>query len=168
AVGFTVTTLERDLRDNPPQAEIKIKEYSSWSCPHGLGRVAAGCDCTPGASNWKGALRRALDNLSNNIDDLYVSEVDNANLDPWKLRNEYVKVTLGQMTVEELLASHGAAGLDDEAVGRLGLLLAASYFRQRMYAASTFKYEDLSRPEPRYAIANGLRAVLLTQEATGA
>jgi hypothetical protein len=72
------------------------------------------------------------------------------------------------MSVDELIASHGATGVDDPAVGRLGMLLAASYFRQRMYAASTFKYEDLSRPEPRYAIANGLRAVLLTQEATGA
>ena len=31
-----------------------------------------------------------------------------------------------------------------------------------MYTAATFKYEDLSRPEPRYGIANGLRAALLS------
>jgi hypothetical protein len=37
-----------------------------------------------------------------------------------------------------------------------------------MYTASTFKYEDLSRAEPRYAIANGLQAIYLTQKATGA
>ncbi len=167
AVNQVVTTLEMDLRDNPPETEITVKEYTSWSCPHGLGRFAAGCDCTPGASNWKGALRRALDNLANNIDDLYVNEMEPHELDAWKVRNDYIKVTLGQMDVAGLLSSHGFNG-DDEAIGRIGALLAASYFRQRMYTASTFKYEDLSRAEPRYAIANGLQAILLTQHATGA
>jgi alpha-amylase/alpha-mannosidase (GH57 family) len=167
AVNQVVTTLERDLNENPPQHEITIKEYTSWSCPHGLGRYAAGCDCTPGASNWKGALRRALDNLANNIDDLYVNEVETFGTDPWKIRNDYVKVTLGQTNVAGLLSDHGIT-TDDEHIGRIGLLLAASYFRQRMYTASTFKYEDLSRAEPRYAIANGLQASLLTQQATGA
>jgi alpha-amylase/alpha-mannosidase (GH57 family) len=168
AVSHMVTTLERDLRDNPPKTEVTIKEYTSWSCPHGLGRYAAGCDCTPGASNWKGALRRALDNLSNNIDDLYVNEVEPTGVDPWKLRNEYVKVTLGQADVTQVMRDQGITEADDEVVGRIGNLLAASYFRQRMYTASTFKYEDLSRAEPRYAIANGLQAIYLTQQATGA
>ena len=167
AVNQIVTTLERDLSENPPQHEITIKEYTAWSCAHGLGRYAAGCDCTPGASNWKGALRRALDNLANNIDDLYVNEVEGYEVDPWKIRNDYVKVTLGQTNVAGLLSSHHIAA-DDDHIGRIGLLLAASYFRQRMYTASTFKYEDLSRAEPRYAIANGLQAILLTQQATGA
>ncbi|HLF01651.1 MAG TPA: DUF3536 domain-containing protein [Anaerolineales bacterium] len=167
AVNQTVTTLERDLRDNPPQAEITIKEYTSWSCPHGLGRYAAGCDCTPGASNWKGALRRALDNLSNNLDTHYLNAVETFELDPLKLRNDYVQVTLGQTSVAELLAAHGITKAVEDTIGRIGLLLAAAYFRQRMYTASTFKYEDLSRPEPRYAIANGLQAIRLTQKATG-
>ncbi|HLB47750.1 MAG TPA: DUF3536 domain-containing protein, partial [Anaerolineales bacterium] len=70
--------------------------------------------------------------------------------------------------VSDFLAAHGLAGADQDVVDRLGLLLAASYFRQRMYTASTFKYEDLARPEPRYAIANGLQAIRLTQKATGA
>jgi len=168
AVNQHVTTLERHLKANPPQAEITIKEYTSWSCPHGLGRFAAGCECTPGASNWKGALRRAFDNLANTVDDLYVTEMEQAGLDPWKLRNDYVRVTLGQADVEQLLRDHGLADSDPETAGRLGALLAAQYFRQRMYTAATFKYEDLSRPEPRYGIANGLRAALLCQEMTGA
>lgn len=167
-VGLPVTTLERNLRDNPPQFEITIKEYTSWSCPHGLGRFAAGCDCTSGASNWKGALRRALDNLANTVDDLYLTEADEAGLEPWKLRHDYARVTLGQVDVERFLLDHDLADTSHDTVGRVGALLAAQYFRQRMYTAATFKYEDLSRPEPRYGIANGLRAALLCQEATGA
>ncbi|MBI4315166.1 MAG: DUF3536 domain-containing protein [Chloroflexi bacterium] len=165
AVGHTVTTLESDLRENPPTANIKIKEFTSWSCPHGLGRFAAGCDCTAGASNWKGALRRAFDNLANNVDDQYVTETEEAHADPWQLRNDYVSATLGHATVEQFLADQGVAPAHHP---RLIALLAAGYFRQRMYTSATFKYEDLSRPEPRYAIANGLRAALLVQEATGA
>ncbi|MEK7785201.1 MAG: DUF3536 domain-containing protein, partial [Chloroflexota bacterium] len=168
SVGLPVITLERNLRENPPQSEITIKEYTSWSCPHGLGRFAAGCDCTSGASNWKGALRRALDNLANTVDDLYFTEADEAGLEPWKLRHDYARVTLGQVDVERLLLDHGLADTSHDTVGRVGALLAAQYFRQRMYTAATFKYEDLSRPEPRYGIANGLRAALLCQEATGA
>jgi alpha-amylase/alpha-mannosidase (GH57 family) len=168
AVGQTVTTLERYLGENPPLTEITVKEYTSWSCPHGLGRFAAGCDCTPGLSNWKGALRRAFDNLANNIDDLYVTETEEHGLDPWQLRNDYVRVTLGQTDVSHLLSDHGVTVADDETIGCLAALLAASYFRQRMYTSTTFKFEDLSRPEPRYAIANGLQAALLVQEATGA
>jgi hypothetical protein len=163
-----VTTLERYLGENPPLTEITVKEYTSWSCPHGLGRFAAGCDCTPGLSNWKGALRRAFDNLANNIDDLYVTETEEHGLDPWQLRNDYVRVTLGQTDVSHLLSDHGVTVADDETIGCLAALLAASYFRQRMYTSTTFKFEDLSRPEPRYAIANGLQAALLVQEATGA
>ncbi len=167
AAGQAVTTLARDLRDNPPQSEITIKEYTSWSCQHGLGRFAAGCECTPGASNWKGALRRAFDNLANNIDDLYVAEAEQVNVDPWQLRNDYARVTLGQLDVNQFLIEHELARAGRERLDRLAALLAAGYFRQRMYTSSAFKHEDLSRPEPRYALANGLRAALLAGEATG-
>jgi hypothetical protein len=36
-----------------------------------------------------------------------------------------------------------------------------------MYASCTFFFEDLDRLEPRYAIANGIRALALTRYATG-
>jgi len=36
-----------------------------------------------------------------------------------------------------------------------------------MYVSGTFFFEDLDRPEPRYGIANALRAILLEGEATG-
>jgi len=165
SIGLAVTTLERYLRDNPPQAEVTVKEYTSWSCKHGLGRYVAGCDCTPGDSHWKGALRRAFDNLSNNIDDLYVEIAQDARLDPWKLRNDYVHVTLGRVTADQFLKDEGLQ--DVSLAERLTKLLAASYFRQRMYISGTFKHEDLARVESRYAIANGLRAAMLVADVTG-
>jgi hypothetical protein len=46
-------------------------------------------------------------------------------------------------------------------------LLEAQFYRQRMYASCTFFFDDLDRHEPRYAIANGVRALALTRYATG-
>jgi len=45
-------------------------------------------------------------------------------------------------------------------------LLLAQFHRQRMYVSSSFFFDDLDRAEPRYAIANGARAILLTAEAS--
>jgi hypothetical protein len=46
-------------------------------------------------------------------------------------------------------------------------LLRAEFHRQRMYASCAFFFEELTRIEPRYAIANAARAVTLVKEATG-
>ena len=69
SVGFEVTTLGRDLRDNPPVRELEINEYTAWSCWHGLNRWSMGCECTPGDTRWKPALRRAFDHLANGVDE---------------------------------------------------------------------------------------------------
>lgn len=167
AVGCTITTLERELRDNPPKGEVRVREFTSWSCPHGLARYAAGCDCTPGPSNWKGALRRALDNFANNIDDLYVATMEDMGLDPWQVRIDYVRVYLKQIDTRQLLEESGWQNPDLPTVNLVTALMRAGHFRQRMYSSSTFRYDDLSRPEVRFSIANAWRAAMLTQQATG-
>jgi hypothetical protein len=44
--------------------------------------------------------------------------------------------------------------------------LRAEFHRQRMYASCAFFFEELTRVEPRYALANAGRAVQLVKEAT--
>ncbi len=168
AVGYEVTTLARDLRDNPPQKEIEIISNSAWSCPHGLSRWFQGCECTVGDSRWKAGLRRALEHLADQIDDIYVDFSRALAVDPWTLREAYYRVRLGQLTDAEFLNEFELTRLSsDQASGLLTLLL-AQFYRQRMFASSSFFYEDLDRAEPRYAIANGLRALLLsTNTASG-
>jgi len=46
-------------------------------------------------------------------------------------------------------------------------LLEAQYCRQAMYTSCGFFFEDLSRLEPRYAIAYAAKAIHLVKEATG-
>jgi hypothetical protein len=167
ALGFQVTSLAQYLADHPPQAEIEFREMTAWSCGHGLARWVTGCDCTPGDGRWKGALRRALDNLSGEIDLVYTTEASAFVINPWSLRDAYIAVVTGQMDGPAFLAVQGLGSLPAATTERLLKLLRAEFHRQRMYASCAFFFEELTRIEPRYAIANAARAVTLVKEATG-
>ena len=166
-VSLRLTTLELYLNQNPPQSDIAIVENTAWSCSHRLGRWVTGCDCTPGDGRWKGALRRALDNLACDLDTVFLKDTQRLGVAAWELRDAYIKVVLGETDGPSFLLSHDLGHLDSQDERRLLLLLEAQLYRQRMYASCTFFFDDLDRLEPRYAIANGLRALGVTKQATG-
>lgn len=168
AVGYEVTTLNRDLRDNPPTKEIEVIENTSWSCPHGIKRWFQGCECTTGDSRWKAGLRRALDHLADKLDAAYIDLARDLAIESWSLRENYYRVRLGELTEGQFLHEFGLARLTAPQSGALLALLLAQFYRQRMYSSSAFYQADLDRPEPRYALANALRALLLTAEVTSA
>lgn len=165
--GYEVTTLGRYFRQHPPEAEVEVVENTAWSCAHGLDRWVVGCDCTPGNSRWKGALRRALDNLACDLDGVYVEEARRLGVAPWELRDGYIAVVLGQMDGPAFLRERGLGHLKSEETQRLLWLLEAQFHRQRMYLSCAFFFDDLDRHEPRYAIANAARALDLVHRATG-
>ncbi len=167
AHGYRLTTLGLCLHQNSPQVELEVIENSAWSCSHRLNRWAIGCSCTPGDSRWKGALRRALDSLACDMDQAYVYEAGRLGIDPWPLRDNYIAVVMGQVDRSAFLVENGLGHLSDENAQRLLALLEAQFYRQRMYTSCTFFFDDLDRHEPRYAIANGVRALALTRYATG-
>ena len=165
--GYELTTLGLYLRQHPPRVKVKVIENTAWSCAHGLDRWVVGCDCTPGDSRWKGALRRALDNLACDLDTIYVCEAQQLGIEPWSLRDDYIAVVLGRVSGEAFLTGNGLGHLASEETQRLLRLLEAQFHRQRMYISCTFFFGELDRYEPRYAIANGVRALALTRYATG-
>ncbi|MBN1179238.1 MAG: DUF3536 domain-containing protein [Anaerolineae bacterium] len=167
AHGYALTTLGRYMREHPPEMELEVVGDTAWSCAHRLSRWVVGCGCTSGDSRWKGALRRALDNLASNLDDAYEDETKKFGLDTWRLRDDYIAVLLGRMDQDAFLAEKGLAHLSSNERQRLLQLLEAQLFRQRMYTSCTFFFEDLDRYEPRYAIASAIRALALTLYATG-
>jgi hypothetical protein len=167
AHAYELTTLGLYLRDHPPQAELEVIENTAWSCQHRLDRWTVGCDCTGGDSRWKGALRRALDNLACNLDTAYRCEAERLGVETWPLRDAYIAVVLGQTDGPALLDEYNLGHLSSEKSQRLLALLEAQFYRQRMYASCTFFFGELERLEPRYAIANAARALALTRYATG-
>ena len=165
--GFQVTTLERYLNEHPPETEIDVIEYSSWSCVHGVARWLTGCECTPGESRWKGALRRALDIRAGEIDRLYIEVARKHGAAPWPLRDDYIDVKLGKLDEPAFLAVHGLGHLTTDASRQLLLMLEAEFYRQRMFASCAFFFEELTRFEPRYTLANAAKSIALVKEATG-
>jgi hypothetical protein len=167
SVGFEITTLGRDLRDNPPKQTLEINENTAWSCWHGLNRWSNGCECTAGDTRWKPALRSAVDHLAARLNESYVDFMRELGVDPWRIREEYFRVKLGQLSDTQFLREFGQQNLPAAKAQALLDMLLSQFHQQRMYVSCTFYFEDLSRPEPRYGIANGLRAIRLVAGATG-
>ncbi|MCJ7549253.1 MAG: DUF3536 domain-containing protein [Anaerolineae bacterium] len=164
---YEMTTLSRFLRDAPPRSEVEIRDFSAWSCDHHLGRWVTGCSCTPECGHWKGALRRALDKLAWDLDTTYVDVLRRRDVAPWRLRDAYIHVLLGDTSPEAFLREHGLGDLGREARRRTLDLLEAQLYRQRMFVSCGFFFEELERIEPRYAIASAVQALALTYYATG-
>jgi alpha-amylase/alpha-mannosidase (GH57 family) len=165
--AYEVTTLARVLQESPPTNEVLVRDNTAWSCSHHLGRWVTGCGCTPGCGHWKGALRRALDNLSHEIDGVFAETLRRRNVSPWWLRDHYIHVLLGEVGAEQFLAEHYLTDLSSEEQRQVIGLLEAQVHRQRMFVSCTFFFEELERIEPRYAIANAVRAMALIYYATG-
>lgn len=168
AAGYQVVTLARYAEMVEPEATLKLKDNTAWSCTHGIARWATGCACTPGDSLWKGALRRALDNARYELDDAYHDFVTEhvPGVDPYDLRNGYIEVVLGEVDNDEYLQWRGV-DLPADIAERLMVLLCAQFFRQRMYASCTYFFAELDSLSTIYGIANAAYAIKLTREATG-
>jgi hypothetical protein len=164
---YGVVTLPQYLAEHPPVVDIGVRDYTAWSCSHSLGRWTTGCGCTPGCGYWKGALRRALDNLSRDIDDVYAHVVRRRDVAPWRLRDDYIRVVIGQVSDAQFLYENQLGYLSSDAQRQIINALEAQLHRQRMFVSCAFFFDDLERIEPRYAIANAVQAMALVYYATG-
>lgn len=93
--------------------EAEIKENSSWSCAHGIGRWRENCGCHTGGEagwnqEWRKPLRQALDWLRDELIEIYEREAQSLFEDPWDIRNKYINVILKRNTtsVEEFLQQY--------------------------------------------------------------
>ena len=166
AVGFTVSTLDRYFVQNPPSRFVEIIEPSSWSDQHGLANWATGRLSSDKDTTWKGALRRALDNVASEIDRAYEDLVRPVKIDPWELRNRYVPVMYNEITEDEFLEEL-VPDIDKSERDQLKTLLVAQEMAQRMYNSYTFTNDNLDNSQPCYAIAVAAAGLAMAQKATG-
>ena len=163
--GFEICSLERYMALHPATREADLHVPSAWSCAHGVARWERGCDCTPGDSSWKGALRHALVQLAQQGDQLFEQYTSEALHDPWEARNDYLSLRNGWQSPESFWARHGKEGyppLNAQVARRTLLLLEAQYYQQYSFTSCGFFFEDLDRIEPGNNIAFARRAISLT------
>jgi len=154
------------LLNHPVQETVNILEQTSWSCHHGIIRWRGNCDCTNSKNAWKSKLRFALDNLADELDALYLEVVKPVVKDPWKLRNHFIHVLLGQMTFDELIMNMSGGAFKRNQENRIYLMLESQYQRQLMFTSCGWFFEDFDRIEPRNNLAHAAQAVLLARLAT--
>ncbi len=98
--GFIITNYGEYLEKYRSDYEVDIKQASSWSCFHGVGRWKEDCGCSTGGhpgwnQKWRKPLRDALDYLRDELVKLFEEQAPNYfNKDCWEVRNRYIDVIL--------------------------------------------------------------------------
>ncbi|MCC6974474.1 MAG: DUF3536 domain-containing protein [Anaerolineae bacterium] len=161
AIGYTNVTLNEYLGMTPPRDFIEVKPFSSRNERHSIRQWVSGHDA------WKSCLLRALDNLSNEINDIYREEAHAVGINPARLREEYIRVWLGMVEGKKLLAEF-AQGLTTAQENRLLELLRAWVYLSKSYVSSTQFVDDPDLPKPRYAIGSAIHAAQIASTAVEA
>jgi hypothetical protein len=167
SLGMVPTFPALWLMSTPARKRIEIREYTSWSCHHGIKRWMGTCGCTPWDGTWKARLRYAFEHLAETIDRLYEDVAAPLVKDPWELRNRYIHVILGEMSLSNLLAGMTDKTLTSQQLRRVHLMLEAQRERQRIFTSCGWFFDDFDRIEPKNNVAYAAQAVRLARLATG-
>ncbi|MBP3846526.1 DUF3536 domain-containing protein [bacterium] len=100
--GFKITNYGEYLEKYESDYEADIKQASSWSCFHGVGRWKEDCGCSTGGQpgwnqKWRKPLREALDFLRDKLTVIFENEGKKYfNDSAWNVRNRYIDVVLNR------------------------------------------------------------------------
>ncbi len=97
------------------------------------------------------------------VDEVFERVVDRFHVDPYTLRDDYIQVLIGQVSLEEFVKSH-VPGCTDKTCHQTGYLLRAQYERQRMFTSCGWFFDDFNRIEPRNNVNYAAQAFWLTKQ----
>ena len=162
------------LEKHPPTHCVEIRERSSWSCCHGIGRWREDCGCNTGEHPdwrqlWRKPLRKALDALRNRLIDIYSSVADGLLRDPWAARNDYVDLILDRSadSVDRFFEKHSARALNSEERVRSLKLLEMQRHALLMYTSCGWFFDDIAGIETLQILQYAGRAIQLAEELSG-
>ena len=104
AEGFKITNYSEYLSKYKSTCEVDIKQASSWSCFHGVGRWKEDCGCSTGGhpgwnQKWRKPLREALDYLRDELVKIFEKEGKKYFQNVWDARNNYISVILDRSRI---------------------------------------------------------------------
>lgn len=164
--NFKITYPGLWLQTHKAKQFVKLIDNTSWSCHHGILRWMGECSCTPGA-NWKAPLRYGLEKIADEIDQEYELFIKQYFNDAWQLRNAYINVFLGEISLEVMLKKYIKKPLNQDQIKKIGMILAAQYEKQRIFTSCGWFFENFHRIEPQNNIAYAAQAVWLINQVTG-
>ncbi len=182
ALAFALRRLEQDprvrvtnyaafLAEHPPRWRVRIRENSSWSCPHGVERWRSDCGCAldPGRGwnqKWRAPLRRALDQLNRRLARLFQRLGGRLFKDPWAARDDYVNLLppRSRRSWPDFLSRHQLRPLDRDKRLQAALLLECQRFSQYMFTSCAWFFDDLAGLEAVQNLRYAARALQLAGE----
>ncbi len=168
-----LTNFAEYLAKRPPRHEVEIREETSWSCAHGVGRWNEECGCTTGEhpgwrQAWRRPLREALDSLRETLDALFEKRGGQLFRDPWSARDDSIDLVLnGSLGVEAFLARHAGRSLDPEETSQALNLLEMERCAMSMFTSCGWFFEDPSGLETRQVLRYAARALELVEGLSG-
>lgn len=172
--GFTITNYGEYLEKYRSDCEVDIKQASSWSCFHGVGRWKEDCGCSTGGhpgwnQKWRKPLRDALDYLRDELVNIYEDHGKKYfNNDVWEVRNKYVDVILdrGDMNVRKFQQENFLPNLSDEDKVRAMELLEIQRQSMLMYTSCGWFFSEISGIETVQIMKYAARAMQLAAKFT--
>jgi hypothetical protein len=154
------------LKSHPANQYIQINENTSWSCHHGIQRWENVCADAPLAF-WKAPLRRFLDQLAVVLDQKYDQFTSEYISDPWSLRDAYINVLLGEISVGELIGKYAKKPPTENEIDMIKRMLESQYERLRMHSSDAWFFFDFDSIEPLNGLKYAAHAVWLMRSVIG-
>ena len=167
--GFTITNYGEYLENCRSDYEVDIKQASSWSCFHGVGRWKEDCGCSTGGhpgwnQKWRKPLRDALDYLRDELAKLFETEGPKYfSKNCWDVRNNYIDVILDRssLSVNKFHKENFLPDLSDEDKVKAMELLEIQRQAQLMYTSCGWFFSEISGIETVQIMKYAARAMQL-------
>lgn len=170
--GFTIVNYSQYLEKNPSVIEVDIKQASSWSCFHGIGRWKEDCGCSTGGhpgwnQKWRKPLRDALDYLRDELILIFEKEGKKYfKKSPWDVRNLYVEIILdrSELTIKKFQNEHFIKGLSEDKKVKAMELLEMQRQAMLMYTSCGWFFSEISGIETTQILKYAARAMQLAKD----
>ena len=166
-----ITVYGEYLAKFPPDQEVEIWENSSWSCAHGVERWRSNCGCAAdqsrsGQQQWRAPLREALDWLRDRIGGVFQDRMAAYNVDPWQVRNDYVRVVndRSMKNVNDFMAKTAGTTLEHHDKVIFLKLLEMQRNSMLMYTSCGWFFDNISGIETVQVMMYASRAMQLCHE----
>lgn len=168
--GFEITNYANYLEQEGVSYEADIKDVSSWSCAHGVGRWMDDCGCSTGGGygwnqKWRKPLREALDYLRDELIKIFEEHASKYYIDIWQARNDYIDVILDRCktTINKFLASHQKYPLDKADTTKALKLMEIQRQAMLMYTSCGWFFSEISGIETTQIMKYAARAMQLAK-----
>ncbi len=173
--GFKITNYGEYLEKYRSDYIVDIKQASSWSCFHGVGRWKEDCGCSTGGhpgwnQKWRKPLREALDYLRDELVEIFETEGPKyfKNEDVWAVRNAYIDVILdrNEMNVKAFQERNFKHNLSDKDKVHAMELLEIQRQAMLMYTSCGWFFSEISGIETVQIMKYAARAIQLATKFT--